>query len=274
MHTGHLPVPLRLPVPLTVTLHDLRNAELAGRALARRLFGRRMLALALRAAAGVITVSEAVGRRLEELFDYPPTHWTAVPNAADHFEPLPRAAGPGAPLLHVGHLEPRKNLELLLEALALDPGLPPLELAGAAKGGEDARLRRRAAELGVADRVRFPGPFDDAELPALYARAGCVVMPSRLEGFGIPVLEAQRARAPLAISSAGALVEVAGPGVPRFDPGDAAGCAAALRSALAQPAEALEEAARRAGRFSWDGSARLWVAAWGALQPRGTGGGR
>ena len=137
-----------------------------------------------------------------------------VPNAGDHLPVLPRTSGPDAALLHVGHLEPRKNLALLLQALALDPSLPALELAGAPKHDEEERLRALARELGVEGRVRFLGPVAEEELPRLYARCAAAVIPSRLEGFGIGVLEAQRARAPLAIANVGALPEVAGAGVP------------------------------------------------------------
>ncbi len=264
VHTGHLPVPLRLPVPLALTLHDLRSVELAELAFARRAVARRVIARAVRTARLVVTVSAHVGERLEELFAVPPERRALVPNAADHFAPLPRAAAPGAPLVHVGHVEPRKNLELVVRALAHDASLPPLELFGAAKGDAAERLLALASELGVAERVRVRGPFDDAELASIYARAACAVLPSRLEGFGIGALEAQRARVPLAIAAAGALVEVAGDDVPRFAPNDAPGCAAAIRAALAQDAATLARAAERAARFTWDASAARLVDAWRA----------
>jgi len=66
-----------------------------------------------------------------------------VPNAADHFEPLPREPREDAPLVHVGHVEPRKNIELLLRALAHDPALPRLVLAGA-PGSRRRRTRPNA----------------------------------------------------------------------------------------------------------------------------------
>jgi glycosyltransferase involved in cell wall biosynthesis len=262
LHTAHLPMPRHLPVRASLTLHDLRSLELAHTPMSRRLLARKVIGSAVETAACVLTVSETVRAQLLERFRVDPARVTVVPNAADHFTPLPRARGPEAPLLHVGHVEPRKNLELLVRALAHDRELPPLLLAGAAKRGEDERLRALASQLGVGERLRFLGAFDERELPTLYSTCACVVLPSRLEGFGIPALEAQRAGAPLAIARAGALPEVAGEDVPSFDPGDPVECAHAIRTALAAPPDELGRHAVRADRFRWDASAQLWLEAW------------
>lgn len=252
VHTAHLPVPRGLGVPLTLTLHDLRALEGPHSPFSRRLIARQVVGTALERAAAVFTVSGFTARALQERWPAVTPKLVRVPNAADHFQPLPRRPGPDAELLHLGHLEPRKNLELLLRALAADPELPPLRLAGAGKGQEEARLRSLAVELGV--DVRFHGPYTDEELPGLLAACAAVVLPSRLEGFGIPALEALRARAPLAVSSAGALPEVAGPEVPTFDPDDAEGCARAIRIAL-------ERGPGPAPAGTWDDAARHWFEA-------------
>lgn len=248
VHTGHLPVPRNLPVPFTWTVHDLRSLDGPGAAFSRRMFAKQVLLHALERARTVLTVSEATRSRLLEL--RADADVRLVPNGADHFTPLPR--NPQGELLHLGHLEPRKNLEVVVRALALDPGLPPLRLAGAAKGGEGERLANLAKELGV--DVRFHGPYEEAELPTLLAECAAVVMPSRYEGFGIPVLEAQRAGAPLAISNIPALIEVAGEDVDRFDPKDPEECAEAIRRALAK--DAIERELP-----TWDAAADAWYAA-------------
>ncbi len=234
VHTAHLPAPRGLPVPYTLTLHDLRALTLEHTPFSRRFFASKVIGTAIKNAAAVISVSETV--RALVTGHFAPARTFVVPNAGDHLAVLPRAPAADAPLLHVGHLEPRKNLELLLRALALDPSLPPLALAGAAKHDEEERLRAVAAELGVAERVRFLGAVAEDELPRLYATSAAVVIPSRLEGFGIGVLEALRARCPLAISRIPAHVEVAGSGVASFAPDDARACAEAIRAALAAPA--------------------------------------
>ncbi|MBK8178067.1 MAG: glycosyltransferase family 4 protein [Planctomycetes bacterium] len=266
VHLAHLPVPRGIAAARSHTIHDLRALELEHTPLSRRLVAQKLIGAALETAAVVITVSEQVRGRVLERFRLDPARVRVVPNAADHFEPLPRRVLADAPILHVGHLEPRKNLGLLLRALALDPTLPRLLLAGLSKQGEDARLFGLAEELGVQGRVEFLGPFEDRDLPGLYAGAACVALPSRLEGFGIPALEAQCAGAPLAVSRTGALLEVAGD-VPAFSPDDPAECARALRAAIATAPRELDAARLRGQRFRWDASAAALVAAWRAAAP-------
>jgi glycosyltransferase involved in cell wall biosynthesis len=257
VHTAHLPAPGRLKTPFTITIHDLRHLDPALASLGKRTAARTLIARAVRHAARVITVSETIRSELIERFRADPARVTLVPNAADHFQPLPREPGRDAAILYVGHLEKRKNVDVLLRALALDAELPALVLEG-----EEVRLRSLARELGVGARVTFLGAFDERDLPRLYARAACAAMPSRIEGFGIPALEAQRAGVPLAISRRPALLEVAGSETPAFAPDDAAEAARAIRAALATPKAALERAAARAARFSWEASAKALVEAW------------
>jgi glycosyltransferase involved in cell wall biosynthesis len=264
VHTAHLPAPRRLGAPYTLTLHDLRALYLRSAPFVRRLFAGPILGDAVRRAARVLAVSETVRADLLARFRLPPERVAVVPNGADHLGVQPRRPAPGAALLVVGHLEARKEPAVVLAALALDPGLPPVAFAGAAKRDAGERLAARARELGVAARVTWLGAVDDAELARLYATCAAVVLPSRLEGFGIPALEAQRAGAPLAIAVApgSALREVAGEAVPWFDAGDAQGCARAIRAALARPADELARDAARAARFTWDAAAERLVAAW------------
>jgi glycosyltransferase involved in cell wall biosynthesis len=259
VHTAHLPVP-RLRSPWTLTLHDLRHVSEGN--LLRRVAATSMVRSAVRAATRVFVVSESVASELVQRFELPRERIGRVPNAADHFDVLPRDVHANAELLCVGHLEPRKNLELVLQALARDASLPGVCFAGASKGDEEMRLRALCGRLGLLERVRFLGPFDDARLPALYAQAACVVLPSRIEGFGIVALEAQRAGAPLCIARAGALPEVAAPGTPSFAPDDAVDCARAIRAALSLAPSSLEAARAHAARSSWDASARAWCEGW------------
>ena len=250
VHTAHLPAPRGLPVPYTLTIHDLRSLEGSHSPFSRRLVTRQVLGHALERAKKVLTVSEFTADGLRSLHPAVAGKLALVPNAADHFTPLPRTAGTQAELLCIGHIEPRKNLEVVIRALAEDPSLPSLRLAGGGRGEEPERLRQLALELGV--EVHFHGPFAEKELPTLLAGCAAVVFPSRLEGFGIPALEALRAGAPLAVSTAGALREVAGQEVPCFDPMDAVGCASAIRRAMdGGPEEGPQP-------NTWDRSARAW----------------
>ena len=259
VHTGHLPVPRSLPVPFTLTLHHLKTADQLHEPAWRRLLGVRSARVAVQRARRTIVVSEAVRDELVRRFAVDPERVCIVPNAADHLPVLERAPGANAPLLHVGDLTPRKNIGLLLRALALDTELPGLVLAGDGSPAELRRIRALAVELGVADRLDLRGAVDDDELARLYATAACVVFPSHCEGFGIPALEARRAGVPLAVSQLESLLEIAGAETPSFRPDDAGGCARAIRAALSTSAAELEAAARSARRFTWDASAARWV---------------
>jgi glycosyltransferase involved in cell wall biosynthesis len=267
VHTAHLPAPSPLERPFTITIHDLRHLQPGFARHEKRLAAGIVVASAVRRAARVITVSDAVRKDIIERFRIDAARVRVVPNAADHFVPLPRKPARDAPILYVGHVEKRKNLEVVVRALAADRSLPPLLVAGAPKDREDERLRELARRLRVAERVRFRGAFAESELALLYAHAACVVLPSTIEGFGIPALEAQRARAPLALARIPALVEVAGEAARTFAPDDPTSCAEALRSAIATPESTLDRAERSAARFTWEKSAEALVSAWTAGAP-------
>ena len=262
VHFGHMPPPRGLSLPFTLTLHDLRDAESDQTSQFSRAVARRLYRSAVERAALVTTVSKTVAMTLVRSYGLSPGRVRVVPNAADHLEVRPRRLDQSAPILHVGHVERNKNVELLIRAIALDPGLPSVCLAGAPKGGEEERLKKLANDLGVARRVTFLGRVDEMELPGLYSRAACVALPSKLEGFGIVALEAQRAGVPLCVSDADALGEVAGSHVPRFDSEDPQDCARAIREALSVSAAQLELDRKEATRFNWERSAELLCDAW------------
>jgi len=126
-----------------------------------------------------------------------------IPNfvADNRLPPLPRADAEtpaGVPLLlALGRLHQVKGFDLLIRALALLPGTW-LWLAG--EGPERARLKRLAAELGVAERIRFLAWRDD--IAALMAAADMVVVPSRREPLGNVVLEAWAQSRPVIAAAA------------------------------------------------------------------------
>lgn len=285
VHTGHLPVP-SLGVPFTLMLHDLRDLDPSLTPRLRRKIAERLIPSTLERAAAILTVSNTMVHDLGERFPAIKPRIRLVPHGSDHLIPARRSeavqesdlhpqedqpdrgtlgfetGGPNAPILYLGHLERRKNLELLLEALALDPSLPRLLLVGLAKGNEGRRLGRMAKQLGIWERVDFQGPVEEEHLPELLAGAGCMVLPSRLEGFGIPVLEAHRAGLPLAIARTPALVEAAAPGTPGFPPDDPKECARALHTALNQSKDRLRDAQLFAAQFTWDLGAEALFGAW------------
>ena len=167
--------------------------------------------------------------------------------------------------LYVGTVQPRKNLERLIEAFARavrlgDPDrLPasgPLQLVIAGKRGWlTEAIERRAAELGVAEWVIFTGYVPDADVPALLSGALAFTFPSLYEGFGMPVLEAMACGAPVLAANSSSLPEVAGDAAILADPTDTAAITAALLRLACEPALRAELRARglaRAAQFSWE----------------------
>jgi glycosyltransferase involved in cell wall biosynthesis len=154
---------------------------------------------------------------------------------------------------------------LLLEALAGVPAPVRLALAGPWSGRRLARLRARARGLHVDERVDWMGFVSGGRLAALRAGAVAVAVPSRKEGFGLPVLEGLAAGIPVLASDTPALREAGGDAARYLPPDDPA----PWSQAIAELAEDADERARlgelgraRAAEFSWEETARLTVAAW------------
>ncbi len=177
-------------------------------------------------------------------------------------------------ILHVGTLQPRKNLARLIDAFdrarqraAGDPrltcaGLPlrglGLVLAGRA-GWYANELFRQVEVLGLTSRVHFLDYVPSDYLPALVRAAALFVMPSLYEGFGLPVLEAMACGTPVVCSNTSSLPEVAGDAALLVDPLDTDTLAEAIIRGLTD--EPLRDELRtrghaRARHFTWDGAAR------------------
>ena len=168
-----------------------------------------------------------------------------------------------AVLLTVAAALRHKNLFRLLEAFALlDTPDTRLVVVGHA-GLDQERLRARATELGVDERLHFTGWVDEADLEGLYSIATAFVYPSLMEGFGMPVLEAMYRGVPVACSNVSAMPEVAGDAAELFDPTDPAAITAALSRLLGDPLRREELVARGSERwkaFSWERAAEETLA--------------
>jgi glycosyltransferase involved in cell wall biosynthesis len=164
-------------------------------------------------------------------------------------------------VLHVGNLEPRKDVPTLARAAA-DAGLP-LVLAG----GHIVTVDAPAGAI-------LLGQVAPADLPALYGAATVVAYVSRYEGFGLPPVEAMACGATVMATRCGALPDVAGDGIEFVTAGDADAQARALRE-LVHDMGRREERARAgraaAARLTWDATARAPVDVYrslGATMPR------
>jgi alpha-1,3-rhamnosyl/mannosyltransferase len=197
--------------------------------------------------------------------------------AGDEFRARPSAAvrdvtcarhgvEPGRYLIAVGAVSRRKNLTVVLQALAtLDPmllGATALLVAGPpGKGAADVEAEDDRLRLG--DRVRFAGFVPDEELPVLVGASLALVHPSRDEGFGITPLEAMAAGVPAVASAVGSVPEVTGDAAVLLDPGDVdgwAGAIAALATDGAHRADLVARGSRHQARFTWRAAAEATLA--------------
>ncbi len=154
----------------------------------------------------------------------------------------------------VGELKYLKGVDILLEALAAHQTVFPGRALIVGSGPDEARLRRLARKLGLNSRVSFAGA---QSARSAFARARCVVVPSRAESFPYIVLEAAAAQMPMIATNVGGIPEiVSGVEMPLIPPGDIPALAGQLRAFLAGPKPFLERAAALqkvvAERFSVD----------------------
>src|SRR5437867_12411034 len=241
--------PLRSRVPLVVTVHDLavlRHPETFNRWT--RSYSPRVVPRVLRAARGVIAVSEFTRRELIELLAVPEARIHVVPNAVEDEFTQDGPAELGEYVLAVGTLEPRKNLDRLVEAVRrIDT---ELRIVGARGWG--------GIEV-AGNGVRWLGEVSDAELARLYRGAACVAYPSLYEGFGIPVLEAMACGAPVVTTRGTAMEEVADGAAVLVDAHDPAEIAAGIAQAVADRVQLVAKGLERARLFRWDAVAAATV---------------
>jgi glycosyltransferase involved in cell wall biosynthesis len=157
-------------------------------------------------------------------------------------------------ILCVAAKRPHKNQGVLVEALSRLPNELELVLVGHDEGYGD-ELVACAERLGVTPRMRMLGYLPDDELEALWSAAACAALPTRAEGFGLPVLEALLRGKAVACSDIPVLREIAGEAAHYFDPDDPAAAAAAVQSALADP-ETATRGPERAALFTWERAAQ------------------
>lgn len=283
-HSTFINVPLYAPVPLVVTLHDIRHPDLAvhwGRGLprtaAKAVYHELMTDHALRHARCVIAVSDflrdaAAGLAPAQQHKLHSVHHgvsgmfsTLADPARDqavrqrHDMDLPY-------FLFVGTLKPHKNLLALLQAFAAvrQQFKRPHRLLIAAKN--DARYpqpRTVAQALGIADDVRFMDQVDKVDLPALYRSARGMVLPSYYESFGLPIVEAMACGAPVITSNRAAMPEIAGDAALLVEPSSVPSLATALLRLANDDACYAGLKARgliNAQRFSWSHCAAQHVA--------------
>ncbi len=252
-HGTNFEVPYAPVRPSVVTVHDLSPwMNPAWHHAADRVRQRTPFLVGLRIATMTITPTQAVRAQVMEQFHAPPSCVVAVPHgASETFRPA-HTEHRAPYFLYAGALEPRKNLDQLIEAWRAVRKTYPVDLVLA--GRERADFSRPTPEPGL----YLTGEVSDTDLARLYSGAVAVVYPSHYEGFGLPVLEAMQCGACVFISQDAALREVGGDAALALDGPSA--WVEAMRAAAAGPQwlEERREASRaRAREFSWTRTARL-----------------
>jgi len=287
----HIPlnaVPLWMPKPYLVTIHDMSTLLFAGqrgyRSRLRLFYLRRGLARADR----VLAVSSATRRDVESVLQIPASRIQVLYNAPD---PTFRQAIVSGPpdgteaawpsevqrvldryrihypfLLYVGRTNPQKNIPRLVEAFAVlrgeiqdDPRFQNLRLI--IIGDEIARhpaLRHAVIQSRVEDSVRFLGFVPIETLRAFYQAASAFVFPSLYEGFGLPPLEAMACGTPVVCSHVSSLPEVVGDAAVVVNPENVFDIARGMRDVLLNGQlrdDLIQRGLRQARQFSWERTA-------------------
>lgn len=214
----------------------------------------------------IITVSESVRSEIIERLAWPADRVVAIHHGVgDEFKPMAfdeqtlSALGltANAYTLFVGTVEPRKNVDRLLDAYA---GLPPaqrrewpLVIVGG-KGWKSEHTHARMAAAEAEGWLKYLRYVPQQVLPQLYAGARLFVYPSLYEGFGLPILEAMASGVPVITSNRSSMPEVAGGAARLIDPLDGEALRDAIGGGLADDEwreQARDAGLRRATAFSW-----------------------
>ena len=272
-------VPLLLPCPLVITVHDLIPFLFRTRSWYKQLLAVPLVKMGYRAAAlrahHIIADSANTARDVERILKVPSSRITPIHLAAsDAFRPnrdsgetqeLFSKCGLRSPYVIVASTRNwrAKNLETSLRALALARRSSGIDFQTVVYGpgnGIDALSKRNLTfELNI-QRV---GYLPVGDLAALFRSAQLFITTSLYEGFGLPILEAMSCGCPVVTSNGGSLAEVAGDGAQVFDPMDARGMAEAVGRLLSDADEARRWRSRglaRASEFSWRKAAEQTMA--------------
>jgi glycosyltransferase involved in cell wall biosynthesis len=279
-----VPLPGRTPVVLTIhDATDVKQPRLLFPSWRSRLLWRIKSQLAIRRADRIVTVSNDARRQIAAAFGlheasisviseghdpgfHPRPGDPAVEQVRDRYR-LPRNA---SLILYVGGISPHKNLAALLRAAAIvrkeEPSGWHVVLVGDYQGdsflGCYQELVALVRSLALEPHVTFAGFVPDGDLALLYNAATMLVLPSKGEGFGLPVVEAMACGLPVIASDRNSLPEVLGGAGVLFDPDSDDALAACILRLLREPDLRTELRARglvRAGAYTWSAGAETMV---------------
>jgi glycosyltransferase involved in cell wall biosynthesis len=261
--------PVRGPA-VVVTVHDMipeRLVSICGSWARWQIARKKAL---IRAATICITISAATAEDLKTFYPEVADRIRVIHLGAEHLfgaarpADCDRSGGASDPFaLYVGLRREYKNFSLLLEAMRHRSWPRDLHLHVVGPPWDESE-RKTIEDFGLRDRIRALGRVSDAELRSEYAGACCVVVPSLLEGFGLPVLEAQANGCPAVLSDISVFHEVAGEAALFFDPrlGERLAEAVALAREPGVRRRLVAAGGENVRRFSWDRTAEQTCAAY------------
>jgi glycosyltransferase involved in cell wall biosynthesis len=165
-------------------------------------------------------------------------------------------------LFFLGTLQPRKNIERLVQAFARWQSMSGNREVGLVLGGKAGWLYREEWTVGV-EHVHLTGYVADEDVATLYSGALALVFPSLYEGFGFPVLEAMRCETPVLCSNTSSLPELAGEAALLVDPSDVEAMAAAIERLVGNAGlrdELVARGRKQVQRFTWANAAQATLA--------------
>ena len=285
-HTPYFVVPLMASVPIIATVHDLifdRYPAYMPWAWSRPYY-RLLMRWGTRRARRVIAVSQVTAADLAHYYGTPPQKTVVVPEGADpsftpvtdawRLEELRQRHGLSRPfVLTVGVRRPHKNLTRLVQAFAslAQETTHDLVFVGPLDGRFTDEARQAVDALGLDGRVTFLNWVAETDLPGLYSLADLVILPSLMEGFGLPALEAMACGIPVVAANNSSLPEVLGDAGVLMDPYAVLAMADAMRRLLSDEAlrRRLSAAGReRAASLSWEKAAQQILAVYQEVAPR------
>ena len=165
-------------------------------------------------------------------------------------------------ILFVGTLQPRKNIEKLIEAFSMLKNKNIILVVVGKKGWMFEKIMSAPQKFGVSDRVKFLHSVTDEELPIFYKNAMCFVFPSLYEGFGLPVLEAMQYGCPVLTSNVSSLPEAGGDAAIYFDPQSVEDMAEKINRVVSSQKtreEMVKKGLEQIKKFSWEKSAEKTI---------------
>jgi glycosyltransferase involved in cell wall biosynthesis len=269
LHSMAFVTPLLSRCPAVITVYDLSFYHFPERfPTLQRLYLSSQTRRSCQRARRIITISESSRQDVHRFLGVPLNRIdVVVPGVDAVYQPLPadevtafrQQHGLARFILHVGTLQPRKNIPVLIEAMACldDPALKLVLVGG--KGWLYDDIFGQVQALGLAERVVFTGYVPDEALPLWYNAAELLVFPSVYEGFGLPVVEAMACGTPVIAANSSSVPEAVGEAGLLFNPNDVQTLVNQMTAVLANRDlynKLSQQGLAHAQRFSWERAGR------------------